>query len=115
MSFETPEQKILLRKLEKVTSDCAASGIKYGKALASFNQAYGTNEIPAQKPAAEQMDQIKTQSIISAKRAKAHVLCQMTGEQLRLARKLPADMVKMVADDQLVGDVFTLEQLEAVL
>lgn len=119
MSYETPDQKALLRDLETSAAKCSAAGIKHGKALAALNQGYGKAEPSdarrsSNKVAAEAC-RINTLASISARRAKAIALCQLTGAQVRLAKQMPDEYAAQVADDQLVGDVFTLEELESFL
>lgn len=128
MSYETPEQKKLLEELEIVAAKCFAAGIKHGKALMALNLGYGQDRGPRElyNPTAEQHNRIfdarervkqevRANHEVSAKRTAAFVLARMTGEQVRLSRKLPEEMLAQVSDDQMVGEVFSLDQLEAIL
>lgn len=119
MSYETPEQKELLRKLEEASVACAEAQIAYGKALTALNQGYGTERkrMSDADLKARQGVSARRQFLAkaSAVKAKAIILSRMTGEQIRLARGLPEEMAAKIADDQLVGDVFTLDELEKVV
>lgn len=120
MSYETPQQKQLLLLLQQTSANCFHAGISYGKALTALNSGYGTEKISKTyltmtEQALSKKDRNKRAAEISGKRAAALVLSRMTGQQVRLAQRLPEDMAKQVNDDQLVGDVFTLDQLEAIL
>lgn len=42
------------------------------------------------------------------------VILPMTGAQVRAAQMLPPEMTKKIADDQRVGDVFTVKELREV-
>lgn len=118
MSYENPQQKRLLEQAQNIASKCSAAGIAYGKFIATVNIGYGRNRSISEElreKRAEMRRQVKEQNQLSAKRAAAFTLARMTGEQVRLSRKLPDDMLAQVADDQMVGEVFSLDQLEAIL
>lgn len=111
MSYETTNQKKLLAKLQDISSQCSAEGIHYGKAYTSFNLGYGKQR-PERDEAASK---VKENNLASAKRAKAEILSRLTGLQVRLAKQLPEEMSAKIADDQMVGEVFSLTELEAIL
>lgn len=100
MSYETPNQKALLRDLETSAAKCSAAGIKHGKALAALNQGYGRADTPdgrtRENKVVAETSRVNTLASISARRAKAIALCQLTGAQVRLAKQMPDEYLSLI-------------------